>query len=230
MKTKDVLLKYICPCILVLAVIAGILLYIFLPSKEEANTLTVSSHNVSIGVGEEQALEYQVSNPYAVVTFEIVDEKVANIVGRNIIGRTVGITQINVTARYKNDTANKTYSVTVTSDPLPPETDNPSIDNPPENPDITLPNDGYISVDIKNTQNCSVSGNIITVNYGEQAKFFLSSPNFGDWINCKFLISGRMEFTKSANGYSYELTAYEDGVIFITYNNKTIAELSIKVV
>lgn len=235
MNTKDVLLKYICPCVLVLAVIAGILLYVFLPSKEENVDLTVFSHDISVGVGEEQELEYQVSNPYAVVTFEIDNENVANIVGRNIMGLSVGSTQITVTARYKSDTASNVYSVTVSSNSLPPETNEPDNEHPddsgtsPEEPDITLPNDGYISVDIKNAQNCSVSGNIITVDAGETAKFSLSSPDFGYWIDCKFLTSGRIAISQVPMALSYELVAYEDGVVFISYDNKTIAELTIKI-
>ncbi len=255
MKSKDILFKIVCPCLVVL-LISIALLVIFLP-KSNNKPLTISSNNVTLNVNEEYTLTFEVSNPYAVVTFDIENENIVSSNGFKIKAIQEGETTIELFAKYNSQTATCQCEITVvekdneTSQPdndenlpddmnptNPSETEdedkNSSSDYEEDDNNTNIPEDGdstnnnYIKFEIVNQSGCQIDGTTIRLTKNKNGYFQLSSDEFENWQDCTFETTADIQISKITTGFnSWKITAQENGNLKIIYQGKEIGEINI---
>lgn len=247
MKTKDVLLKIVCPC--VVAIIFTIIgLVIFLPKQKE-ETLSISSNDMTIHVNEESNLKFNVSNPYAVVTFDIENDNIISSNGFKLKGLKEGTTTIDLFAKYNENIATCECKITVIdkesnlpdiddgnndqssidTPESPDETEEPETPTTPEEP--TPPTDeekDLINFEIFNQAGCEIEETTITLSKGKDCYFRLSSDEFENWSDCTFETNQNITLSKLITGFnSWKLVANENGTIEIIYQSKIIGIITI---
>lgn len=246
MKTKDVLLKIICPCIVAI-IFAIIGLVIFLPKQKE-ETLFIDSNDMTIHVNEESNLKFYVSNPYAVVTFDIENDNIVSSNGFKLKGLKEGTTTIDLFAKYNEDIATCECKITVidnesnlpdiddgnddqssTETPQPPdETEEPETPTSPEEPTQPPEENNLINFEIFNQSGCEIEETTITVSKGKNCYFRLSSDEFENWGDCTFKTNQDITISELTAGFnSWKIVANENGTIEIIYQNKTIGIITI---
>ncbi len=133
MFTKDKLLK-IFIAVLVVGLAATLIVFL-LPKKEE---LKVSASDVTANVNEVFEVEYQVSDPYASIKFDVktvgVIEKVPGTINK-FLARKSGETEVEIVAYTQSDKASFQFSVMVLPIATPPEKEDQT--NPGDNTDET---------------------------------------------------------------------------------------------
>lgn len=249
MKNKNLILKIICPFIVVLLA-SIILLVIFLP-KQNNEPLTIVSDDITLDINEESKIIFEVSNPYAVVTFDIEDEKIVSLNGFTIKGLKEGETTINLLAQYNSQTATCQCKVIVvdedTSTTQPDDSDDSSSSTPSdnddesENPDTGEDNEdsnsteddetinnNYIKFEIINQNGCQIDGTNITLSKDKTCYFQLLSDEFENWQDCSFSTTNNIQISKLITGFnSWKIIAQENGTIKINYQGQTIGIINI---
>ena len=246
-KTKDIMIKIVCPCIfLITFIIIG--LVIFLP-KQKAESLSINSNDVIIHVNEEINLEFNVSNPYAIVTFDIENENIVSSNGFRLKGLKEGTTTIEFFAKYNQTIATCECKITVineessppdvddgnndhpaTDTPQPPdETEEPEAPTTPEKPiPPTDEENDIINFEIFNQSGCEIEKTTITLSKGENCYFRLSSDEFENWNDCTFKTNQDITISKLVDGFnSWKILANENGLVEIIYQGKIIGIITV---
>lgn len=226
------------------------MLVIFLP-KNNHTPLTISANDITLNVDEEKDLSYTVSNPYAVVTFEIENKNIATSNSFKIKGLQEGETEITLHAKYNTLSALckcKIYVVDVTSSPtLPDDNENNSdssipsdeennstskpnedTDNPSTTPDDETTENKYINFEIINQNGCQIDDKTITITKGKNCYFQLNSNEFSNWEDCTFETTNNIQISKITVGFnSWKIIAQESGIVNILYQGEIIGIIQI---
>lgn len=174
MKTKEKsILSWSVAIGLIVVVVVGILLGTLLNKGVEAE-LIITADNIEISVEEKKEIKYESSIKDAVVRFRVTNNKIAELEGNNVIGKTVGETEVIITGRHNSLVYEKRISVVVKGKEEQPSTDKPNSgentednkgeEKPPVSPtveetEITLSGSG-----------CDIIGNSIEITVGKTAR------------------------------------------------------------
>lgn len=181
-------------------------------------------------MNEEKLLTYEVSNPYAVVSFKIQDKDILSASGFQIKGLKTGETIIKFLAKYKDETAEFVCNIKVTNQDTPVDEDD-SNTNPNDKVDPPEPVPGEEKTfEIINQDGCEISGNTIYINKDKNCYFRISFTELNNTTDYTLQSSDEISVTKVLSFNSWKIKAVKSGSIQIISNNKIIGTIIIEVI
>ncbi len=169
-------MKWVVASVVLVVLVAGVLIGT-LSKKDKGVDLIVTADGIAVEKGKYCLIEYKTSIKDAVVRFRIKDTAIAEESDGNILGKTVGETELVITARYKSMVYEKRVAVVVIE-----KNGEPSVDPNPEKPDPDNNDDDENKTDPKppveemkvtlhKVFGCEVNDKTIEVTVGKLAEF-----------------------------------------------------------
>lgn len=228
MKTKtkeNGITKWIVSIGFVLILIAGAIVWTLM-NKEKEVDLIITADNISVLEGDSKLVKYETSVKNADIRLRVQNTKIAAVENESVFGKSVGMTTLIITARYKTMVYEKQIDVEVIKKDTPivsPDKDDGNSGGDDKDDEIpNLPDLEELQFELFKIMGCTVTGSTIEMTLGKTAKVQLIAE---DSITTMNLISSDMaldvmEATEGQRVISLSASAVGTYLVTIRIGNK----------
>lgn len=195
MKTKtkeNGITKWIVSIGFVLILIAGAIVWTLM-NKEKEVDLIITADNISVLEGDSKLVKYETSVKNADIRLRVQNTKIAAVENESVFGKSVGMTTLIITARYKTMVYEKQIDVEVIKKDTPivsPDKDDGNSGGDDKDEEMpNLPDLEELQFELFKIMGCTVTGSTIEMTLGKTAKVQLIAE---DSITTMNLISSDM--------------------------------------